>query len=572
MQSTKRLWIVLGALLLAVSWLVPNHQLPWVAFHTDAASSTVWASVTAAILVAFKPQVRFNLVLFVALVALIVIATQYFLGIIYFSGSALLGSLYVVAFYLVFVCANRAEEVFPGSLLDLVFLAAAFASLASVGLQLAQWLDLVPDGLTDIWIMNQSGTRLSGNLGQANQLASLHVWGLIALLWARLRGKVHLATLFVAVFWVGLGLAMAQSRSSILALALLALSLMHFRRFWESYEALKIVLTSLGLIVAAFYIVPYLGDVLLIPRQNNMILRTDGEVRLDAWIMFLDASLRAPWLGFGWNEVLPAQLVVALEHPKVAGRSFAHTHNLFLDLVIWTGWPIGLLLSGCVVRWMMKATRQLHNAAQLLALLPIATIGVHAMTELPLHYAYFLLPTGCFMGAVAASWPKDNGRIERVTGVDMKRPLIAIWICASALFGVTIFDYFKVEEQFYLLRFEGANVGPLNLGKTPDVIVLNQLSSLIEFARFEAKTGMTPDQIYSAEQTTVVYPSLSNLFKMAQINALNNSPEKSEFWLRTACVMLGKVGCNQAESSWKKFQQDRPDANIPAWPQTTQIE
>lgn len=568
LQPSKETWIALGAVFLAIPWMIPNHQLPWVAFHTDAAASLVWAAITFVILVKLQPHIRLCTVLVVTVSAQAVITAQYFLGIIYFSGSALLSSLYVVGFYLVYVCAQSVEEAFPGCLLDLVFLAVASASFASVGLQLTQWLDLVPDGLTDIWIMNQSGDRPSGNLGQANQLASLHVWGLIALLWGHQREKVRIVMLLIAVFWVGIGLAIAQSRSSIIALALLAVALICFRRFWKNFDAFKIVFMSLGLMSTAFYFAPHLGDALLLPRQNNMFLRTDGEVRLDAWRMFLDASLQAPWFGFGWNEVLPAQFAVALEHPKVSGRSFAHTHNVFLDLVIWTGWPVGLFLSGCIVSWIVKATLRVQNLAQLLALLPVGTIGVHAITELPLHYAYFLLPTGCFMGAVAASWPIKSKLATQVPKVKAKNILIAVYMYTSTVLGIVVFDYFKVEEQFYLLRFEGARVGSLNLGKTPEVTVLNQFSALIEFARFQAKANMTPAEIYAAEQLALVYPSLSNLFKMAQINALNSNREISALWLRKACAMVDKNGCSQAKSSWEKFQQERPDANVPGWPRT----
>ena len=566
-HRTNSRWLLTGAFLLSLPWLTPNHQIPWVAFHSDALAAVIWAIISAVIIFKLKPEIQLCQITLTILGIFIVICLQYAVGIIYFSGSALLCALYVCGFYLVYVVARQAEAVWPGTLLDLVFMAIAFAALISVGLQLTQWLDLVPDGLTDIWVMNLPPHRPSGNLGQPNQLASLHIWGLIAILWAHHRKKLGLIVLFLAMSWLGLGLVMAQSRSSLVALILLGLIMVSNRRLWQHHDAVTIVLIVCSLLTVTFYTLPLVGEALLFTRPVDIGGRAEGDVRFSAWKMFIDASLTSPWLGFGWNQVLPAQLAVILEHPKAVGRSFAHTHNIFLDLIIWIGWPLGLLLTGSIVCWLLKSFRQVHSLKSLLIVLPVVTIGVHAMFELPLHYAYFLLPTAFFIGTATANRSShSNTSTNPRSGA--RHSILAVWLCSCVLLAVVIVDYFKVEEEFYLLRFEGARIGNLTIGKTPKVILLNQLSELVRFARFEAKAGMTANQIYDAEKITSIYPSLSNLFKVAQIKVLNDNPQGAELYLRKACALLGEKGCAQTKSSWAGFRRDNQNRDIIEWPQS----
>lgn len=560
-------WLVAGAFLLSLPWLIPNHQIPWTAFHSDALAGIAWAIISTVVIFRLKPEIQTCQITLTAIAVLIVIGLQYATGIIYFSGSALLSALYVCGFYLVYVVARQAERVWPGTLLDLVFMAIAFASLVSVGLQLTQWLDLVPDGLTDIWVMNLPPHRPGGNLGQPNQLASLHIWGLIAILWAHHRRKLGLSVLFLAMFWLGLGLVMAQSRSSLVALTLIGLIMVSKRQLWQRHVAVVIVLVMCILLMATFYTLPLAGEALLFERPFNIAGRSEGEVRFSVWKMFLDASLISPWFGFGWNQILPAQLAVILEYPKVAGLSFAHTHNIVLDFIIWSGWPFGLLITASIAYWLQKSFRRACGLKSLLIVLPVFSIGVHAMFELPLHYAYFLLPTAFFIGTATESW-KVSPETVAIPRPNARHPILAVWLCTVILFAVVIVDYFKVEEEFYLLRFEGARIGNMTIGKPPEVKVLNQLSELVRFARLEPKTSMTVDQIYDAERTTSVYPSLSSLFKMAQINVLNNNPRDAELYLRRACALHGEKGCARTKSSWAGFRADSKNPDIIEWQQS----
>ena len=70
----------------------------------------------------------------------------------------------------------------------------------------------------------------------------------------------------------------------------------------------------------------------------------------------LDAISRAPWLGYGWNEMSVAQSLVAPDHPAVR-EMVDHSHNMLLDLMVWNGVPLGLLMFGVFVWWFWRHLR-----------------------------------------------------------------------------------------------------------------------------------------------------------------------------------------------------------------------
>ena len=96
--------------------------------------------------------------------------------------------------------------------------------------------------------------------------------------------------------------------------------------------------------------------------------------RLLAWAVFADAIWLKPWFGYGWNQSAVAQMAAAALNPSV-NSVFSFAHNLFLDLVIWCGIPLGLFISVCLLRWFwlrFKAVQTAENAVLVLFLLVVS--------------------------------------------------------------------------------------------------------------------------------------------------------------------------------------------------------
>ena len=100
-------------------------------------------------------------------------------------------------------------------------------------------------------------------------------------------------------------------------------------------------------------------------------------------------------------------IVDAADYPAL-GVAVQHAHNLVLDLVLWNGVPLGLLLVGALAWWAWRQVRDAQTAQQRLLLLALGLLLLHALLELPHLYAFFLLPAAAMAGGKRgcgrASW------------------------------------------------------------------------------------------------------------------------------------------------------------------------
>ena len=356
-------WLNLWACTLALGWLLPNHHRPWTAFHADA-----WVALTlllAAATVIFRSRVTLLWHKMPILVTLLVFIpwTQYSQGLVSQIGNVWITSAYLLGLSLALVIGANWEANSPGQLADALFLAVGVASVLSVGLQLYQWLHL--DGLA-LWTLGGGHERPFANLGQPNQLATLLLWGVLAAAWGFLRGYVGAkAALLMAIFLL-FGVALTASRTAWLAVVGLVCASWLWRRFWKSRQ---VAWVASGL--ALYFLICVVGIGWLQTPTGGTLNETTlmrGDLRSLAWLAFLDAAWRAPLWGYGWNQIASAQMAVAADHPALH-VIFLHSHNLFLDLILWCGVPLGLLTSVCLLAWFWRRLKAVNNAENLVLML-----------------------------------------------------------------------------------------------------------------------------------------------------------------------------------------------------------
>jgi hypothetical protein len=284
-----------------------------------------------------------------------------------------------------------------------------------------------------------------------------------------------------------------------------------------------------------------------------------GELRPLAWRLFFDAVLTQPWFGYGWTEVTHAQLAVATEFPPLYGP-FGQSHNLFLDLVLWLGIPLGLFVSTAMVWQFTTYVRTVTNAKDAILLMFLSVIGIHAMLELPMHYAYFLLPTGLVIGVL-------NQRIGgKPIGSTPRWTLIGLWLVAVLLLSGIIRDYFRVEASFQDARFELALIGNVPQGQPPNVLLLTQLRERINFMRYEVKTGMTQEELDWLLKVVNAYPGGGPIYKAARALALNQQPVQAQQWLRKVCKISSPDECALIKRVWAKDSLNSSFIAAVPWP------
>lgn len=553
-------WLGVWACTLSCAWLLPNHYPPWPSFHADAWTATVLALAAAAVILRIQSTTQWHGSTVLVLLMMGIPWLQYSAGLLAFAGQAWMSTAYLLGLLLALLIGQRWERADPEQLVGGLFWAIGIAAVLSVNLQLQTWLGLMDTGIFDLWSMGLAGARPYANFGQPNQLATFLIWGLLACAWAYSSNKIRASVALLLAAFLLLGIALTQSRTAWLGLTFLVLATWAWRKHWRT----KWVPWCVTGLFVFFWLCPTLlrglTEVLLLASENSYFRDPmQGELRPLAWRLFIDAALTKPWFGYGWTEVAHAQLAVATAFPPLYG-TFGQAHNLFLDLVLWLGFPLGLFVSAAMVWQFTSYVRAVTNAKDAILLMFLGVIGIHAMLELPLHYAYFLLPTGLVMGVL-------NHRIGgKPIGATPRWTLMGLWLAASVLLAMIVGDYFRVESSFQTLRFELAHIGTLPQGKPPEVVLLTQLRERIGFMRDEVKRGMSADELARLLQVVNAYPGGGVIYKAAKGLALNDRPLEAQQWLSKICKISSVEECDLIKRVWAQDALSSPFIAAVPWP------
>lgn len=533
---------------LVLAYLMPNHYPPWASFHADAMAASAFVPVLIWALCqrgAVPPLAMGAFLL--ALVPLLQLST----GHISFAGDAIIACLYVAGFALAVLCGARitfGNQKLSDSLVELAPIQAAvvLAGLLSTGVALHQWLDL---GLLAIFIVElPAGYRPFANLAQPNQLATLLMLGLAAIVFlyeARIvRGSIAMLAALVLVF----GLAMTQSRTVLLGLVVIWIAYFLLRK--RAGLRLKPVALALPtvLFLGCVWAWPLINDLLLLPHGGSLAERMGENLRVTLWRSMIDALGRRPWTGYGWNQISLAQQATALEYPATHWW-FESAHNAVLDLALWAGLPIALLATGGVLLWLKRRIAACRDPLSWSLLVGIATVFCHAMVEYPLAYAYFLLPVGLFMGALDSS---AIGRGRRLMAMPRVVPA-AVGVIAIAAFVKVVTEYVALEEEWRNVRMERTFVSGTVAPPATNIVLLTQLKARAQFARSTPTRGMSPEQLDWMRLVSERYANVTFMFPYARAAALNDQPEVASTVLAKICKIQSLKVCRQTLKEWAAF-------------------
>lgn len=551
-------WSVLAVLALAAAWLIPNQYAPWPSFYREAWIAAVllllaaWALLSDPAPIAW-PSAASALLMVAALPLLQAAAGQQF-----FAGTAWTIGAYLFGAGLAALAGARWQQTKPGAPIDTLFAATLLAALLSVGIQLWQWLGL---GHSVLWALPMArGGRPFANLGQPNLLALLLLWGLVAAWWFAVSGRTRSAVALPAAAWLLLGLAMTQSRWAWLGLGLLAVAAMAWRGPLDSRPRapalVGLLLWFISLVLAWGAVNRSLG---FEAARSLESVATAGP-RPQGWTMLLDGLSRHPWAGYGWGQGVRAHHEVALDYPALL-EVYTYSHNLALDLLLWNGIPLGLLLLGALSLWALRHLRRARGAEACLLLLALALLGMHAAIEWPHAYAYFLLPAA-LMAGVLGVLHADPPAPERPRALGA-----LLLLCGALWFGVLAQDYLRAEESQWALRFEQRRIGPQRDSRPPDVVLLTQLRAFAIFVRMTPERSMTPDRLALMHRIAELNPSGNALRHYAHALALNGRPAEARDALLRMCKLSSEAVCAAAGDYWRRAASEAPALDAVAVPQ-----
>ena len=539
-------------------WLLPNHYAPWLAFHFDAWIAFGLAIAAAVVILRSNQHIVVHRFATLCAAALVIPFFQFWSGLLPFAGQAWIGAAFVAGLAVTMVLGAYWESVSPGQPTDGLFGAIGIAAIASVGMQLYQWLGLSVEAL-DLWVMSPPDVRPFANFVQPNQLATFLLWGMLAGAWAFLRGHVRPSIALLLALYLLFGVALTQSRTAFLAVMGLTLASWCWRNLW-SRQALWTIFGLAAYFVLCVMALPSISSALDLHETLGMVARTDTSIRRAGLMLFLDAVTRAPLFGYGWSQSAVAQLAVAADHVKLGGI-FMHAHNLFLDLVIWCGIPLGGLLSAVIIVWLVGKTRRVAEPRDALLVMFVAVVGWHAMLELPLHYAYLLLPTGLVMGVL-------NSRLAEPVSILLRRWQFAgVCLVVTALLAVITRDYLRIEENFYVLRFERARIGSKPTEPPHSVLILDHMNEFLRLGRTQATKNMTSEELTWMHKAAYAYPGLANLFNLATAFAWNGKPGEAQALVNALRGVTNPLQYAQMRGIWQNAARDDAALAAVSWPE-----
>ncbi|KQP12722.1 hypothetical protein ASF43_21100 [Pseudorhodoferax sp. Leaf267] len=491
---------------------------------------------------------------------------QVALGIVPFAGQAWMASLYLWGLACAIWMGYHWERAAPNQLSNTLFVAILVSAVVSVWLQLSTWLDLWSGGFLEIWwSMTLTGDRPYANFGQPNLLATFLVWGLLACLWFYIGGHFRGGTAVLLAAYLLIGIALTQSRMATLVLASGLLATCWWRSLWPSPRMPWVCLGLFAFFLLCPVLLGWLQVVLDVgPERDFQRLGAwagTRELRVAAWRTFALAVLERPWLGYGWKELVEAQLAVADRLPPLR-VAFAHTHNLVLDLLAWCGIPMGLAIVGALLCWSWRTARSVRCAKGAVLLMVVAAIGIHAMLEFPLHYAHFLLPVGMLAGIL------DARRGVRVAWTGPRWISGLVLLAVAAMLAAVIRDYLRVEQAYTVLRFEQQRIGSAHLhpAQPPDVLVLTQMREWFRFARDDVRSGMDDEEMARSMHVASTFPTTAAFLRVATMLAVNGRPEEAGHWLGKICPLIDEQSCTAVESLWKERALSDARLQEVAWP------
>jgi hypothetical protein len=496
--------------LIGAGWLVPDHYPPWMSAYNDSCVALGLLLLVAATWRSW-PQAASSKVAWIVCAVAAIPALQWAGGRLAFSGDAWISAVYLFGFGVAMFAGRAWASQGPARSAAMLAGCILAASVVSALLAIAQALGVEAQ---NVLVNNRTGDRAVANLGQPNNLGTLLGLGALGLLLLREQGKLGRAASLAIAAVLLVGIAATRSRTALLfgPVVLVGMTLAIAR---------GVPLQTTRWAVAA-WAVAHWCLILVWPAAQEVVFPDGGTTlpqlglqtkRLEMWPVLIDALSTSPWLGFGWLQTGAAQLSAVDRHPPVF-ELWMHGHNLFLDLLIYAGYPIGVLLSALIVYWFGSRWLSVRRPEAVVGMLMVSVVGTHAMLELPHHYAYFLIPVGLWIGLVELEASASSARRSHLP--------MAVAMFAAAMLVATWWKYPEVEEDFRLARFEHRRIGSIKAERpAPDAPLLSSLTAFLEFTRTKPVPGMSAESLARMEAVTMRYPYAASLTRMASAWALN---------------------------------------------------
>ena len=532
--------------LAVIAWLLPNHVSPWSSFYNEAVFVAALWLVGAWQLVRSPAPVAVPMsAAFFSMLATVPILQSAF-GLLRYSGDALLASSYLAGLAICIAMAANWRCAAPAQAARLLQVTLALAAVASTQLALLQWLrlDMLGVLLADL----PYGARPTGNIAQANHLASLLFLGLIAIWGLHLREAIRPAVSIIAAAFLLFGMALTQSRTGWVEMGLLMAAAFVWHRPLKSRSNWPGLLGLALSFIALVTVWPSLNTALYLDGGLTLADQFQTGRRPVLWYTLTQAIWAAPWWGYGWTQVGLAQQAVALTEPGLH-LVFTFAHNLALDLLIWNGVPIGLMVCALLAVWLWRRLSSTLATDEALFLLALLGLLAHAMFEFPHAYTYFLFTAGLLVGML------PSGRVWFVN----RGAAVGVMATAFSVGYLVIADYVTAEQAWLQVRMDAARIRSAPGTSVEPLRWLDQIQGLVDQSRIDPTRNLDVDRQAAFRKSVERFPAVSSQLRLAQMEAHHGRRQIALQELQKLCSMHPPQTCVIANEVWRNSAMAPPD-------------
>ncbi|HCT3679027.1 Wzy polymerase domain-containing protein [Acinetobacter baumannii] len=515
-------FLFLAAILLGFAWLSPFHYNPWVMFSSEMSTFAAGLSVLAAL---FYQNIKIPRAQLFLLPFILIPVVQWAFGLVFDFSTALLSSLYLLGFWFMVLAGynlsldqKKRDQIFSGFSL-LVIITSLFTSLIAI----FQWLNIESHL---IYTLHLIGNRPYGNFGQPNNMATFLIIGLLGCLYLYEKNKVTVWLLLPSALIILFTIALSQSRTSWIVFPFLLIYWM-VKQFGKQkrFRFIQGLLWCLAFFLIAGLILPYITQFIEfstnteITETSSFVARAgSGHERIGMWIQILHAIAQQPWLGYGWSQTSVA-VVDSIQYGTVHVW-FNSAHNILLDIIIWNGIPISIVIIAYFACWFLWLNQQAKEIISIIAIMMVCTVLIHAMLEFPQRYAYFLLTCGFLLGIIQAQTPVLKGNVLN------KQVLRLIW-GISLILLLAIWRDYNVYVTNSNLLFKNKQPNAEVLGSN-QIFVLTQFEQRLKWIEMKPETTLSDADLAVWGNFVKNKATPYNLRKYAQLLAYNGKVEQAE--------------------------------------------
>lgn len=519
----QNLLLILAGIMLSYGWLSPSYSYPWSSLSSDFSS---FIAALILLLTVLSQDLKIPKIQAWMFIVVLIPIAQWIFGLISDFSVAFLAVCYLFVFWLMIILGfNLSLQPKQRELLMQGFSNFSFkVAIICCFMAILQWLHLE---FYVYGIMQLNGNRPYANFGQPNNLATFLILGLLGGLFLYERNKITVRCFIVYSVFILFSLALTQSRTS-------WVFLIFFLIYWsyKSYEKsfqlnpYNLLLVFGGYFIFSGYLLSYISQWITvnigvnITKTVSIVERTSsGYERFGMWLQILHAIFERPWFGYGWNQTSVA--VVESIHFNTIQVWFNSAHNILLDILVWNGVPLGLLIILYNSIWLFWLGKNAKDITSIIITLMVSAILIHAMFEFPQRYACFLLPMGFLLGMTQAQTPN-------LKCINLSKSVLRCVFLFSILLSLIIWRDCKFLQENSQLIFRHEPVTTEFLGSSK-VWLLTQFQKDLDWIAVNPKTKLSDDELNQINEIVKNKATQYNLKKYAQIllyNGKNNEAQQ----------------------------------------------